>query len=242
MDVSDRNVRPRLRVRSLPPTIVDDAEENASPMSTVPASSRAFRRLGWSVAVHTMSQLHESTGLDAAILVMNIADPDSEVLSDTATDPDLIGERVNNVEEGAEESEASSYGDDSIVDDRETHHAVGDVPVPDTVWDELIVGRETRAGFASLDRADLVSLLKSRASVMKSPPKFLRGAYSYALTEADLVYAAGDEVRVTRAWKLFLLWPRMLLRGGWSPREVGGEFFFVLAGPVGGSDPREPTV
>ena len=63
--------------------------------------------------------------------------------------------------------------------------------------DELIIDRATRAGFASLDRADLVCLFKSRASVMKSPPKFLRGAYRsalrVALTEADLGHAVGDD-------------------------------------------------
>ena len=60
---------------------------------------------------------------------------------------------------------------------------------------------------------------------MKSPPKFLRGAYRsairVAMTEADLGYAARDELRVTRSWKLFLLLPRMLLhkpvRGGLIP-------------------------
>ena len=31
----------------------------------------------------------EVRGPDAAVAVINIADPDSEVLSDTATDPDL---------------------------------------------------------------------------------------------------------------------------------------------------------
>ena len=76
------------------------------------------------------------------------------------------------------------------------------------VWDEVIVNR------ASLDRVDLISIFKLRASVMKSPPKFLRGAYSSAirvvLTEADHGIAVGDEVRLCRAWKFLLLLPRML--------------------------------
>ena len=45
--------------------------------------------------------------------------------------------------------------------------------------------------------ADLVSLFKSRASVMKFPPKFLRGAHRsalrVALTEEDLGHAVGDD-------------------------------------------------
>ena len=85
----------------------------------------------------------------------------------------------------------------------------GDVAAADTAWDEVIVNRATRAGFACLDRVDLVSLFQLRASVMKSPPKFLRGAYRsairVALTEADLGYAARDELRVTRSWKFLLL-------------------------------------
>ena len=68
---------------------------------------------------------------------------------------------------------------------------------------------------------------------MKSPPKFLRGAYRsalrVALTEADLGYAAGDDARVSRAWKLFLLLPRMLLhkpvRGGLVPKKKLKERF-----------------
>ena len=45
--VSGRNVRPRVRVRSVPTTIVDDVEGDleVSAVSTVPASSRALHRL-----------------------------------------------------------------------------------------------------------------------------------------------------------------------------------------------------
>ena len=68
---------------------------------------------------------------------------------------------------------------------------------------------------------------------MKSPPKFLRGAYRFAirvaLTEADQGIAAGDEVRLCRAWKLLLLLPRMLLhrpaRAGLIPKEKLKERF-----------------
>ena len=105
------------------PTILDALEEDleASAVSTVPASSWALRFF----RLVSEPTSHESMGPDAAIPVMNIVNPDSEVLSDTATDPDLVGEGVDNVEEGAEESEVSSSGVDSIVDNREAHHAVG---------------------------------------------------------------------------------------------------------------------
>ena len=82
-------------------------------------------------------------------------------------------------------------------------------------------------------------------------PKFLRGAYRsslrVALTEADLGYAAGDDARVSRAWKLFLLLPRMLLhkpvRGGLVPKvKLKERFILFIAGSVGGSDFRKPAV
>ena len=46
----------------------------------------------------------------------------------------------------------------------------------DTVLDEVPVTRATRAGFASLDCVDLMTMFRSRACI-KSPPHFLRGAY-----------------------------------------------------------------
>ena len=42
-----------------------------------------------------------------------------------------------------------------------------------TVLDEVPVTRATRAGFASLDRVDLMTMFRSRACIMKSPPHFL---------------------------------------------------------------------
>ena len=56
---------------------------------------------------------------------------------------------------------------------------------------------------------------------MKSPLSFLRVAYRsamrLALSEAESCHRAGDEARTTRAWKLFLLLPRILLHR--LPRE-----------------------
>ena len=96
------------------PTILDALEEDLEASeSTAPASHRAVRRLLLVSAV-ARDELtsHESMGPDAAIPVTNIADSDLEVMSDTATDPE-----VDNVEEGGDESEANSSGDDSIVGD-----------------------------------------------------------------------------------------------------------------------------
>ena len=78
-----------------------------------------------------------------------------------------------------------------------------------TVWDEVIVNRATRVGYVSLDRVDLVSIFKL-------------SCVGVALTEADHAIAAGDEVRLCRAWKLLLLLPKLLhkpSRGGLIPKE-----------------------
>ena len=61
---------------------------------------------------------------------------------------------------------------------------------------------------------------------MKSPPNFLRGphrsAMRLALTEVE-GHRVGDEARIARSWKLFLVLPRILLRrpvrGGKIPKE-----------------------
>ena len=63
--------------------------------------------------------------------------------------------------------------------------------------------------------------------MMKSFPKFLVGPYRaamrFAMTENEMAANSGDELRCTRAWKLFLLLPRMVLhkppRGGLLPKS-----------------------
>ena len=79
------------------------------------------------------------------------------------------------------DSDGDSSGDDSVLIEREGFRDVVDDEVPPTAWDEVIVNRATRLGFVSLDCVDLISIFKLRASVMKSPPKFLRGAYRSAI-------------------------------------------------------------
>ena len=94
-----------VEIASVPSTIVDALEEDleASAVSTVPASSRAVRHL---VLVgghaHHEPTSPEVRGPDAAVPVINIPDPDSEVLLDTATDPDLSRDGVANVEMGGD--------------------------------------------------------------------------------------------------------------------------------------------
>ena len=66
-------------------------------------------------------------GPDAAIPVVNISDPDSEALSDTATDPHFSRDQVANVEMGCDESEVDDSSVDSVVSDRDAQHTAGDL-------------------------------------------------------------------------------------------------------------------
>ena len=66
-----------------------------------------------------------------------------------------------------------------------------------------------------LDQIDVVHFFSMRAVVMKSPPQFVRGAYNAALRIAlqkiEEGFQSQNEERQGRGWKLFLLFPRMLL-------------------------------
>ncbi len=75
---------------------------------------------------------------------------------------------------------------------------------------------------ASMDEVDLNTIFARRANVMSSILHFLKGpcraAVRLAMREASCAREIGDVLRLTRAWKLFLLLPRMFLsrppRGG----------------------------
>ena len=111
--------------------------------------------------------------------------------------------------------------------DEDVRHIRGPDDPPNSVIDDVVVIRATRAAFASLDGVDLKFLFRCRACVMKCPPQFMRGAYRaamrLALEEIESGYIAGDERRTCRGWKLFLILPRMLLhrpaRGGLVPKS-----------------------
>ena len=69
---------------------------------------------------------------------------------------------------------------------------------PDPQVREVAITLAVRAALAWLDQVDLVEVFKPRASVMKSVPKFLCGAFRIALRtalqEAVLGGDVGDEV------------------------------------------------
>ena len=87
------------------------------------------------------------------------------------------------------------------------------------------------------DTCEVESEFLDRACVMKSPPALLKGAYRstmrFALYEADTARARGHHVGVSRAWKLFMLLPRLLLhkppRGGLVPKSHLRERFVKFA-------------
>ena len=78
------------------------------------------------------------------------------------------------------------------------------------------------SGFRSLDSVTLETEFRTRSCLMRVIPKMMRGVFRTALRlsfqEVTQARAEGDVERETRAWKLFLLAPRMLLtrppRGG----------------------------
>ena len=132
-------------------------------------------------------------------------------------------------EEG--ESEGSSAGS-----------VVGEMPEVDEVVEEPVLfspvnldvrARNVAMGMASLDGVDLAEIFKQRARVLRTVPFFLKGAFRgamrVALEEAQCARDRNDDNRDTRAWKLFLLLPRMLLsrppRGGRVPRKQLEERF-----------------
>ena len=78
------------------------------------------------------------------------------------------------------------------------------------------------SGFRSLDSVTLETEFRTRSCLMRVVPKMMRGVFRTALRlsfqAVTQARAEGDVERETRAWKLFLLAPRMLLsrppRGG----------------------------
>ena len=104
VNVPVRNVRPRLRLQSVPSTIVDGGRFGGQHIVHSPKfpGSLAFVVGGRPCTPPTSPEVR---GPDAAIPVMNIAETDSEALSDTASDPDLSRDGVANVGVGGDESE-----------------------------------------------------------------------------------------------------------------------------------------
>ena len=95
---------------------------------------------------------------------------------------------------------------------------VEEVEVPLPRWPR----RMFMDGLRSLDGVDIRQIFRRRAMVMKSVPKFMQGSFRGVLKaimeEVNAARLARDVLRQSRAWKAFLLLPRLLLhkppRGG----------------------------
>ena len=78
-------------------------------------------------------------------------------------------------------------------------------------------GAHITAAFISLEAVDISSIFCTRASVMKSVPKFLKLPFKNCMKLALEESLAREEDRQVRGWKLLLMLPRMLLH-----RKPGG--------------------
>ena len=81
-----------------------------------------------------------------------------------------------------------------------------------------------RAAFRNMDGVDVERIFSLRASVMRSVPHFLQGPFRNVMKMVlEEIMASVEDVRVTRAWKVFSMLPRMLLHrppgGGTISRE-----------------------
>ena len=106
-------------------------------------------------------------------------------------------------------------------------------------------GRRIGEGFASLDDVDLMQLFRRRGHVMRSVPQVMKGAYTAAMRismeEVLRSKRVHDVEAEVRAWKLFLLLPRMFLvptRKRWQGVELSsdGASRFVLQRSMGPID------
>ena len=101
---------------------------------------------------------------------------------------------------------------------------------------EVRVTAAIRLGFEGLDFVDLRDTFRVRAHVM-SALRFLKGPYRSAMRlvvrEASTAFSNRIQLQSVRAWKLFLLLPRMILwkpsRGGLVPKGKLQERFAAFA-------------
>ena len=106
----------------------------------------------------------------------------------------------------------------------------------------LAFGAAARAALVAMDSVDFEDEFLTRACVIQCVPAFLRGLYRasmrFVLIEADRAREASDTVALSRAWKLFLILPRLLLhrppRGGNIPKgfSSGSLILPQVDGPI----------
>ena len=122
----------------------------------------------------------------------------------------------------------TTQGDHSIADRRDDAPPLTD-DVPAAQTSQGAAGHSALAGIpaASLDAVDLAAEFGTPVPTMQSVPVFLRSGVRQAFVLALLVlreaYTRGTAPQQTRAWKLFLLAPRLLLHRPREPGTVGRE-------------------
>ena len=132
-----------------------------------------------------------------------------------------------------EESDTDTIDGQSEADPEVVHEV--EFVDPDVILEPLPSGH-VGAGMARVDEVDLNTI----SNVMRSITHFLKGPYRAAvrlgMREASCAHETGDVLRLTRAWKLFLLLPRMFLsrppRGGLLPKTRLMERVSVPQRPV----------
>ena len=74
-------------------------------------------------------------------------------------------------------------------------------------------GRQLRDAFASLDAHDASAMLRQPCHMFRTPPLFVKGLLRHAMQFAltHILQASAQSREAERAWKLWLLLPRMLL-------------------------------
>ena len=168
-------------------------------------------------------ELPGTTVLEASTEAHQIGTPRDNFSEDTVSVGRASEEDVGEVVEDDDLDDGRSDAGSIASEDEEAETP----QEPDPEVREVAIAFAVRAALTWLDQVDLVEVFKPIASVMKSVPKFLAGAFRIALRtalqEAVVGGDVGDEVRQIRGWKLLLLLPRLLLskppRGGSIGRD-----------------------
>ena len=247
VDEPVRNVRPRLRVRSVSPSILDALEEDLEvarrddeePLDEIGETQVDQGSSFFDVTVADSPEDEVPGEVLRRRRRSRRRGQDSHGAEDTpSTHPDrrmvLVQSQQSpavpaprpfdrehdnpGFEEDTETVDGVSVGDD------EGGPAATPVEFPPVIERPV---RGLQGAFASLDGVDLKDRFKFRACVMRTVPYFMKGVSRLglraALEEVLVGFSQRSDVRMARGWKLFMLLPRMMLhkppRGGGVPRK-----------------------
>ena len=181
----------------IPPTVPDEVFD-ALEFDLTPVARR--RRLR---SVESQSALAESLVRFSVLLDSEGHARHASVA--TTTSQDVAS--VIPVSDSNSQVEVASVGPHSDLDSGEANPEI-EVEVP--VF-SLAFAAAARAALVAMDSVDLEDEFLTRASVIQCVPAFLRCLYRASMIEANKAREASDTVAFSRAWKLFLILPRLLL-------------------------------